>query len=200
MTVAMVEGDEDNVKLTTAEDFWRAERFAASEREVRTGLGFDVHRFGAGDRVMLCGLAIPHDAGLIGHSDADVALHALTDALLGAVGAGDIGSHFPPSDPQWRGASSEIFLSRARDMVVCLGGRILNVDVTVICERPRIGPHRQAMCERLAAILEMPVHRVSVKATTTEKLGFTGREEGIAAYAIASVEVPTPASRPPASP
>ncbi len=189
LAVTLVPGDEDNFKVTTRDDFHRAEQFLTANHEIRTGIGFDVHRFGAGDHVVLCGVAIPHEAGLEGHSDADVGLHALTDALLGAIGAGDIGSHFPPGDPQWRGAPSEIFLRRAGDLVIEAGGRISNVDVTVICERPRIGPHRQAMRERIASILDLPSTRVSVKGTTTERLGFTGRGEGIAAQAIATVRI-----------
>ncbi len=190
LAVALVAGDADNVKLTTADDFRRAERVAAADLEVRTGIGFDVHRFGDGDHVVLCGVDIPHDGGLEGHSDADVGLHALTDALLGAIGAGDIGSHFPPSDPRWRGAPSEIFLRRAGELVAAAGGRICNLDVTIVCERPRVAPHRQAMRERIAAILALSPERVSVKGTTTERLGFTGRGEGIAAQAIATVRVP----------
>lgn len=189
LAVTLVPGDEDNFKVTTRDDFQRAERFLVTNHETRTGIGFDVHRFGSGDHVVLCGVAIPHEAGLEGHSDADVGFHALTDALLGAIGAGDIGSHFPPSDPQWRGAPSEIFLSHAGELVANAGGRISNVDVTVICERPKIGPHRQAMRERIASILALPAMRVSVKGTTTERLGFTGRQEGIAAQAVATVRI-----------
>jgi len=189
LAVTLVSGDEDNFKVTTRDDFNRAELLLAANHEIRTGIGFDVHRFGAGDHVVLCGVAIPHEAGLEGHSDADVGLHALTDALLGAIGAGDIGSHFPPSDPQWRGAPSEVFVRHAGDLVAEAGGKISNVDVTVICERPKIGPHRHAMCERIADILALPPMRVSVKGTTTERLGFTGRGEGIAAQAIATVRI-----------
>jgi 2-C-methyl-D-erythritol 4-phosphate cytidylyltransferase/2-C-methyl-D-erythritol 2,4-cyclodiphosphate synthase len=189
LSVTLVPGDEDNFKVTTQDDFDRAERLLTVDHEVRTGIGFDVHRFGAGDHVILCGVSIPHEAGLEGHSDADVGLHALTDALLGAIGAGDIGSHFPPGDPQWRGAPSEVFLRRAGELVAKAGGRISNVDVTVICERPRIGSHRQVMRERIASILDLPPDRVSVKGTTTERLGFTGRGEGIAAQAIATVRI-----------
>jgi 2-C-methyl-D-erythritol 4-phosphate cytidylyltransferase / 2-C-methyl-D-erythritol 2,4-cyclodiphosphate synthase len=148
-----------------------------------------VHRFGPGHHVTLGGIAIAHDQGLVGHSDADVVLHALTDAVLGAVGAGDIGQHFPPSDPQWRGADSEIFLKRGVQLVAEAHGRITNVDVTVICERPRIGPHREAMIGRIARLLAIKPARVSVKATTTEGLGFTGRGEGIAAQAIATIQI-----------
>jgi 2-C-methyl-D-erythritol 4-phosphate cytidylyltransferase / 2-C-methyl-D-erythritol 2,4-cyclodiphosphate synthase len=189
LAVTLVPGDEDNFKVTTPDDFNRAELFLTAHHEIRTGIGFDVHRFGAGDHVVLCGVAIPYEAGLEGHSDADVGFHALTDALLGAIGAGDIGSHFPPSDPQWRGAPSEVFLRHASELVAEAGGKISNVDVTVICERPKIGPHRHAMRERIAGILALPPTRVSVKGTTTERLGFTGRGEGIAAQAIATVRV-----------
>ena len=176
-------GDEDNLKVTTEDDLRRGERLLAGASETRTGFGFDVHRFCEGNQVMLCGVAVPHDQGLLGHSDADVGLHALTDALLGAIGAGDIGSHFPPSDPRWRGAPSEVFLRHAAALVGQAGGAIVNVDVTLICERPKIGPHREAMRGRIAELLAVPAARVSVKATTTEELGFTGRREGIAAQA-----------------
>jgi 2-C-methyl-D-erythritol 4-phosphate cytidylyltransferase/2-C-methyl-D-erythritol 2,4-cyclodiphosphate synthase len=189
IAVTIVEGDEDNIKITTAQDFSRSERWLSAGGEVRTGFGFDVHRFGAGDRVMLGGVAIAHDKGLVGHSDADVVLHALTDALLGAVGAGDIGQHFPPSDPQWRKARSEIFLKRSVQLVTETGGRIANVDITVICERPKIAPYRAAMVEQIATVLAIEPARVSIKATTTEGLGFTGRREGIAAQAIATVQL-----------
>lgn len=188
--IVLVQGDEDNVKLTSEDDLRRAVARAGGGFEIRTGSGFDVHRFGAGDHVMLCGVSIPHRQGLEGHSDADVALHALTDALLGAVAAGDIGQHFPPSDAKWRGAASDRFLAHAASLVAAASGAIVNVDVTIICERPRVGPHRAAMAERVAAILGLPAGRVSVKATTTEGLGFTGRGEGIAAQAIASVRLP----------
>jgi 2-C-methyl-D-erythritol 4-phosphate cytidylyltransferase/2-C-methyl-D-erythritol 2,4-cyclodiphosphate synthase len=189
IAVTIVEGDEDNIKITTAQDFSRSERWLSAGGEVRTGFGFDVHRFGPGDRVMLGGVAIAHDKGLVGHSDADVVLHALTDALLGAVGAGDIGQHFPPSDPQWRKARSEIFLKRSVQLVTETGGRIANVDITVICERPKIAPYRAAMVEQIATVLAIEPARVSIKATTTEGLGFTGRREGIAAQAIATVQL-----------
>jgi 2-C-methyl-D-erythritol 4-phosphate cytidylyltransferase/2-C-methyl-D-erythritol 2,4-cyclodiphosphate synthase len=188
LAVTLVSGSEDNVKLTTSEDWRRAERRFGGD--VRTGMGFDVHRFGPGDHVMLCGVRIPFEAGLEGHSDADVGLHALTDAILGAIAAGDIGAHFPPGDPQWRGAPSDIFLRRAGELVAAAGGRIINVDVTLICERPRVGSHRRAMVERIAGILGLAPERVAVKATTTERLGFTGRGEGIAAQAIATVSLP----------
>jgi 2-C-methyl-D-erythritol 4-phosphate cytidylyltransferase / 2-C-methyl-D-erythritol 2,4-cyclodiphosphate synthase len=191
MAVALVEGSEDNFKVTTMDDLARAERvLAARSGDIRTGQGFDVHVFGPGDHIWLCGVAVPHSHGLIGHSDADVGLHALTDAVLGAIGDGDIGTHFPPSDPQWRGAASHRFLRHAADRVAALGGRIAHVDVTVICERPKVGPHREAMVARIAEILAIASGRVSVKATTTEKLGFTGRGEGIAAQAVATVRLP----------
>jgi 2-C-methyl-D-erythritol 4-phosphate cytidylyltransferase / 2-C-methyl-D-erythritol 2,4-cyclodiphosphate synthase len=189
--VALVEGSEDNFKVTTMDDLARAERLlAARNGDIRTGQGFDVHVFGPGDHVWLCGVAVPHDRGLVGHSDADVGLHALTDAVLGAIGAGDIGMHFPPSDPQWRGAPSHRFLRHAADLVAAGGGSIAHVDVTVICERPQVGPHRAAMAARIADILTLAPTRVSVKATTTEKLGFTGRGEGIAAQAVATIRLP----------
>jgi 2-C-methyl-D-erythritol 4-phosphate cytidylyltransferase/2-C-methyl-D-erythritol 2,4-cyclodiphosphate synthase len=167
-----------------------AERLAGAARITRTGFGYDAHRFGPGQAVWLCGVEIAHDHALVGHSDADAGLHALTDALLGAVGEGDIGDHFPPSDPQWRGVSSDRFLRHALGLVQARGGRVANVDVTLICERPKIKPHREAMRARLAEILDLPLDRVSVKATTTEGMGFTGREEGLAAQAVATVETP----------
>ena len=190
MAVVLVSGDEDNLKVTTEDDLWRAERLLAASRETRTASGFDVHRFCAGDRVMLCGVAVSHDRGLLGHSDADVGLHALTDALLGTIGAGDIGSHFPPSEPRWRGAPSDLFVRHAAQLLAAAGGRIVNVDVTLVCERPKVGAYREAMRTRIAELLDVSPARVSVKATTTEKLGFTGRREGIAAQAVASVELP----------
>jgi 2-C-methyl-D-erythritol 4-phosphate cytidylyltransferase / 2-C-methyl-D-erythritol 2,4-cyclodiphosphate synthase len=191
LAVALVDGSEENFKVTTTDDLLRAERHLAMQRgDIRTGQGFDVHAFGAGDHVWLCGLKIPHGQGLVGHSDADVGLHALTDALLGALGAGDIGMHFPPSDPAWRGAPSHRFLRHAADLVAAAGGSIAHCDVTLICERPKIGPHREAMVARIAEILGLDPRRVSVKATTTEQLGFTGRGEGIAAQAIATVRLP----------
>ena len=191
MTPLLVAGSENNLKLTTAEDLAAAERLiAARQGDVRVGQGFDAHAFGPGDRVFVCGVEIPHDASLIGHSDADVGLHALTDAVLGAIGAGDIGMHFPPSDPRWRGAASDRFLRHAADLVQARGGVLAAVDVTIICERPRIGPYRGAMVERVAAILGIAVDRVSIKATTTDRLGFTGRGEGIAAQAVATLRLP----------
>jgi 2-C-methyl-D-erythritol 4-phosphate cytidylyltransferase / 2-C-methyl-D-erythritol 2,4-cyclodiphosphate synthase len=187
----VVVGSEDNLKLTTPDDFATAVRLlAARQGEVRVGQGFDVHAFGPGDRLTLCGIELPHGAALVGHSDADVGLHALTDAILGAIGAGDIGLHFPPSDPQWRGAASETFLRHAAALVRARGGAVTHVDVTIICERPRIGPYRTAMVERLAAILGVGLGRVSVKATTTDRLGFVGRGEGIAAQAVATLRLP----------
>ena len=189
-SVALVPGDPMLMKLTYPEDFFLAEQLAATRRIVRTGLGLDAHRFGPGAVVWLCGIRIEHDLGLVGHSDADAGLHALTDAVLGAIGAGDIGEHFPPTDPRWKGASSDQFLSHAVGLVKSGGGRILNADVTLICERPQIGPHRNDMRARIAGLLEVPMHRVSVKATTTEGMGFTGREEGIMAQAVVSIETP----------
>lgn len=189
--VELVMGDDDNFKITTAEDLARAERQLQSTlSDVRTGSGFDVHRLVPGDGCWINGIRIPHDRTLLGHSDADVGLHALTDAILGAIGAGDIGQHFPPSDERWRGAASDRFLAHAAALVAAKGGVIAHCDVTVICERPKIGPHRNAMVERIAAILDIAADRVSVKATTTEQLGFTGRNEGIAAQAVATVRLP----------
>jgi 2-C-methyl-D-erythritol 4-phosphate cytidylyltransferase/2-C-methyl-D-erythritol 2,4-cyclodiphosphate synthase len=191
LAVALVEGSRENMKVTSQDDLRAAERWLrGAQEETRVGQGFDVHAFGPGDHVTLCGLRIDHDAGLVGHSDADVGLHALTDAILGALGAGDIGNHFPPSDPQWKGADSGRFLAHARDLVAARGGRLLHLDVTLICEAPKIGPHRAAMVARIAGLLDLPAERVSVKATTTEKLGFTGRGEGIAAQAVATIALP----------
>lgn len=188
--IAGVPGDPMLMKLTYPEDFAMAERLAGAARLTRVGQGFDVHRFGPGDSVWLCGVRIPHTHALVGHSDADAGLHALTDALLGAIAAGDIGEHFPPSDPRWKGAASDQFVDHAVRIIQARGGRLINADVTLICEGPRIGPHREAMRARLAELLALPPDRVSVKATTTEGLGFTGRGEGVAAQAIASVETP----------
>ena len=191
LDVALVPGSEANVKVTTEEDLERARRWLAGRRfDLRTGTGFDVHRFGEGDAVTLCGVDIPHDRALAGHSDADVGMHALTDALLGAIAEGDIGIHFPPSDPRWRGEPSRTFLRRAAEMVRSRGGSIVNLDLTLICERPRIAPHRDAMIGHIAETLGIEPARVSIKATTTEGLGFTGRGEGIAAQAIATVRLP----------
>jgi 2-C-methyl-D-erythritol 4-phosphate cytidylyltransferase/2-C-methyl-D-erythritol 2,4-cyclodiphosphate synthase len=181
MAIALVDGDEALNKLTFASDF------AAARPPVRIGTGYDLHRLVPGEELWLCGVKIDHDKGLAGHSDADVALHALVDAILGAIGAGDIGSHFPPSDPQWKGASSDRFLVHAVKLAAEAGYTIGNVDLTLICEAPRIGPHREAMRARLAELLGTGIDAVSVKATTTEKLGFTGRGEGIAAQAVATL-------------
>jgi len=192
LDVALVEGSEDNVKITTEADLNRANARFPVPGDYRTGTGFDVHRFAEGDHMMLCGVEIPCGQGLSGHSDADVGLHALTDALLGAIAEGDIGSHFPPSDAQWRGADSAIFLKAAGDLIAQRGGRIVNADVTLICEAPKIGPHRETMRVRIAEILGIETGRVSVKGTTTERLGFPGRREGIAAQAAATVFLPDP--------
>ena len=186
--VRIVEGSVRLMKLTYPEDFAMAE--ALIPRQTRVGQGFDAHRWGPGTSVWLCGVEIPHDQTLIGHSDADAGLHALTDAILGAMGDGDIGDHFPPTDPQWKGASSDRFLIHAVERLAARGGRLVNVDVTLICERPRVKPHRQAMRERLAELLSLPLDAVSVKATTTEAMGFTGRGEGLAAQALATIELP----------
>jgi len=193
LRVALVPGSERNLKLTEPEDFALAERLIEPRPEpdeVRTGTGFDVHRFRDGDHVWLCGVRIDHDKGLEGHSDADVGLHALTDAILGAIADGDIGQHFPPTDPQWAGAASHLFLRDAVRRVTERGGRIVNVDVTLLCEAPKISPHRNAMRTAMADILQIGTDRVNVKATTTEGLGFTGRREGIAAMASATVLLP----------
>jgi 2-C-methyl-D-erythritol 4-phosphate cytidylyltransferase/2-C-methyl-D-erythritol 2,4-cyclodiphosphate synthase len=188
LRVAITPGDERAFKVTEPDDFAKAE--AMTIYSSRAASGFDVHKFGPGDHVWLCGIKVPHDHGLIGHSDADAGLHALTDALLGTIAAGDIGDHFPPSDERWRGAASDQFLAHAGTLVRERGGIIDHVDVTLICERPKVGPHREAMRARIAEILGLGIDRVSVKATTTEKLGFTGRQEGIAAQAMASVRLP----------
>lgn len=192
LSVALTPGSARNMKITHAEDFARAARLLGGERdmETRIGTGFDVHPFTAGDHVTLGGVRIAHTQALEGHSDADAGLHALTDALYGALGEGDIGTHFPPSDPQWRGADSAVFLGHAAGLVAARGGRIVNLDLTFVCEAPRIGPHVAAMRERIGAICAIAPTRVAVKATTSEKLGFLGRGEGIAALATASVELP----------
>ena len=191
LAVTTFEGEAGNVKLTTNEDFARAEAAKlAGLSDVRTGFGFDVHQFGDGDHVMLGGVRIAHTRGLSGHSDADVVLHALVDAILGALADGDIGVHFPPTDPQWRGASSDRFLAFAVERLRARGGRIAHLDVTVVCETPRIGPHRDAIRARIAEIAGVPVERIGVKATTSEKMGFTGRGEGMAAFANATVRLP----------
>jgi 2-C-methyl-D-erythritol 4-phosphate cytidylyltransferase/2-C-methyl-D-erythritol 2,4-cyclodiphosphate synthase len=193
--VSVFEGESGNVKLTTKDDFIRAEALrAAALADVRIGNGFDVHAFAAGDHVMLGGLRIAHAQGVTGHSDADVVLHALVDAILGALADGDIGSHFPPSDPQWKGASSDHFLRFACERVRARDGMIAHLDVTVVCEAPRVSPHRDAMRARIAAIADIPADRVAVKATTSEKLGFTGRGEGLVAMATATVRLPWGAS------
>ena len=186
--IQLLAGEPRLMKLTYPEDFAMAE--ALLPRQIRVGQGFDAHRWGPGASVWLCGVEIAHDQTLIGHSDADAGLHALTDALLGAMGDGDIGDHFPPTDPQWKGASSDRFLVHAVERLHARGGRLVNVDVTLICERPKVKPHRQAMRERLAALLSLPLDAVSVKATTTEAMGFTGRGEGLAAQAIATIDLP----------
>ena len=200
LSVALTPGDEDNLKITTEQDFARAERILAAQGErsvavadkfeTRVGMGFDVHRFGPGDHLMLGGVAVPHAQGVISHSDGDVVLHAIVDALLGALAAGDIGTHFPPSDEAWRGADSVCFVAHALKLLAERGGRLSHLDVTVICQRPRIGPHREAMLARLAHVLGLDPARISLKATTTERLGFTGRGEGIAAQAVATVHLP----------
>ena len=194
LPVRLVPGSPDNLKLTFPRDLVMADeklnRGAAAFPDVRTGNGYDVHAFEAGDSVMLCGVRIAHDKKLSGHSDADVGLHALTDALLATCGAGDIGTHFPPSDSQWRGVASRVFVEHAARIVRAKGGRIANADVTLICEAPRIGPHRAAMTAELSSMLGITADRISVKATTNERLGFIGREEGIAAIATASVVYP----------
>jgi 2-C-methyl-D-erythritol 4-phosphate cytidylyltransferase/2-C-methyl-D-erythritol 2,4-cyclodiphosphate synthase len=190
MQVAAVEGDPALEKITTPADFRRAEEWLASRLVPRTGLGFDVHAFAGQGPVMLGGIAVHHPRGLAGHSDADVVLHAITDALLGAAGLGDIGEHFPPSDPQWKGAASDRFLRHAAELLRARGALIDHVDCTVIAEAPKVGPHRAAMRQRVADILGLPLDRVSIKATTTERLGFTGRGEGIAAQAVANIRTP----------
>lgn len=189
LSIVRVEGEETNMKITTQDDMAHAERLLASSADFRTGFGLDAHRFEAGDHVWLCGVKIPHDQKLRGHSDADAGLHALTDAVLGAIGAGDIGQHFPPSDERWRGAASDKFLAHAAALVREAGGAIVHCDVTLICEGPKVGPHREAMRARIAEILGIDLSRVSVKATTTEGMGFTGRREGIAAQAVATVKM-----------
>ena len=190
IAVTVVAGDPMLEKITYDADFARAERLLDLGLGSRTGLGFDVHPFEKGGSLRLGGIEIPHERGLQGHSDADVVLHAITDALLGAAGEGDIGDHFPPADPQWRGAPSSHFLAHARALISARGGRIDHVDVTIICEAPRVGPHRESMRANIAGLLGLPIGRISVKATTTERLGFTGRGEGIAAQAVATIRLP----------
>lgn len=187
MDVAITPGSEDNFKLTTPEDFMRAERMLKDDMDIRTGNGFDVHKFGKGNFVTLGGVEIPHSHGLVGHSDADVAMHTVTDAIFGALSEGDIGQWFPPSDPQWKGAASDIFLDKAVERVAARGFTLTHVDCTIICEFPKIGPHTAAIRARMAQILKIDMERVSIKATTSEKLGFTGRGEGIAAMATATL-------------
>ncbi|WP_413872409.1 bifunctional 2-C-methyl-D-erythritol 4-phosphate cytidylyltransferase/2-C-methyl-D-erythritol 2,4-cyclodiphosphate synthase [Albidovulum sp.] len=190
LDVAIVEGEEENIKITWPADFERAERMLGRDMDIRTGNGFDVHAFTAGDHVTLCGLRVAHDRALLGHSDADVGMHALTDAIYGALAEGDIGRHFPPSDPQWKGAASAIFLAHAAGLARQKGYAVSNADVTLICERPKIGPHAIDMARELSRILGIGPDRVSVKATTSERLGFTGREEGIAALASVTLVRP----------
>ena len=201
MRIVLTAGDEDNLKITTERDFARTARIlaagsdpgrdaAAAAHETRVGMGFDVHRFGPGDHLMLCGVAVPHEQGVIGHSDGDVALHALVDALLGALAAGDIGTHFPPSEEAWRDADSARFVAHALDLLENRGATLCHVDVTLICQRPKIGPYRAAMVAKLAAVLGLAPDRIGLKATTTECLGFTGRGEGIAAQAVATIRHP----------
>jgi 2-C-methyl-D-erythritol 4-phosphate cytidylyltransferase/2-C-methyl-D-erythritol 2,4-cyclodiphosphate synthase len=192
LKIAHVPGEEINTKMTKPEDFELAERWLAGKAEFRTGFGLDAHRFVAGDHVWLCGVKIAHDAKLEGHSDADAGLHALTDAILGAIGKGDIGQHFPPTDEKWRGAPSSLFLEHAAKLVSDAGGEIVHCDVTLICERPKIAPHRDAMQARIAELLGIARDRVSIKATTTEGMGFTGRREGLAAQAVATVRLASP--------
>ncbi|HET8613828.1 MAG TPA: bifunctional 2-C-methyl-D-erythritol 4-phosphate cytidylyltransferase/2-C-methyl-D-erythritol 2,4-cyclodiphosphate synthase, partial [Sphingomonas sp.] len=190
LSVAAVPGDAMLEKLTHEADLATADARLSAAMTSRVGMGFDVHAFAPGDHIMLCGLRIPHDRSLAGHSDADVGLHAVTDALLGAIADGDIGSHFPPSDPRWKGADSAAFLEHAAALVTARGGRIGHIDLTIICEAPKIGPHRERMRERIAGLLRLPLARISIKATTTERLGFTGREEGMAAQAVATIRMP----------
>lgn len=192
LEVAITEGHEDNIKLTLPGDFARAEAIWRKEQamDVRLGNGYDVHRFGPGDHVVLCGVKIPFGRGLRGHSDADVGMHAISDAIYGALAQGDIGRHFPPTDPQWKGAASRIFLRHAVELAAGRGYRIANVDCTLVCEQPRVGPHAEAMRAALAGIMALEEERISVKATTSERLGFTGREEGIAAIATATLVKP----------
>ncbi len=196
LAVSLVLGSEENVKVTTPEDIVRAERALAAARpevrlpDVRVASGFDVHTFGPGDHIMLCGVKVPHSHGLVGHSDADVGLHAITDGVLGTIAAGDIGQHFPPSDARWKGADSSQFLAHAASLVAEKGGVIAHVDLTIICERPKVGPHRAAMQARVAEILGLSLDRVAIKATTTEGMGFTGRSEGIAAQATVTARLP----------
>mgnify|MGYP000061571995 FL=1 len=187
LDVAIIPGEPDNIKITRPEDFTRVERILGADMDIRLGNGYDVHRFGPGDSVILCGVEIPHEKTLQGHSDADVGMHAVTDAIYGALAQGDIGQHFPPSDPQWKGAASEIFLRHAADLARGMGFTLSNVDCTLVCEYPKVGPHAAKMREVMAEILSIDADRVSIKATTSERLGFTGRGEGIAAIATAAL-------------
>lgn len=187
LVVAITKGDKDNFKITTPEDFTRAEKAIQGTMDIRTGNGFDVHKFGEGDHVTLCGINVPHSRGLVGHSDADVAMHTVTDALFGALSEGDIGQWFPPSDMQWEGAASDIFLLKAVERATDRGFTITHIDCTIICETPKIGPHALTMRQRMAEIIGIDLDRISIKATTSEKLGFTGRGEGIAAMATATL-------------
>ena len=187
ITVTITPGSADNIKITTPEDFARAARLLESNMDIRTGNGFDVHAFGPGDHVILCGVKILHDQGLVGHSDADVGMHTVTDAIYGGLARGDIGQHFPPSDPQWKGAASEIFLRHAVALAADMGFTITHVDCTLICEHPKVGPHAAEMRRVMAELMGLDVDRVSVKATTSEQLGFTGRGEGIACMATATL-------------
>ncbi|EYD73556.1 2-C-methyl-D-erythritol 4-phosphate cytidylyltransferase [Rubellimicrobium mesophilum DSM 19309] len=190
LTVAIVPGEEDNLKVTHPGDLERAARILGDRMDVRTGHGYDVHAFGPGDHVMLCGVRVPHSQGVVAHSDGDVGLHALTDAILGALADGDIGQHFPPSDPRWKGAASHQFLRHAKSLADEAGFRVTHVDVTLVCESPKVGPHAPAMRATIAEALGLSPDRVSVKATTSERLGFTGRREGIAALATATLVSP----------
>ena len=187
ITVTITPGSADNIKITTPEDFARAARLLESNMDIRTGNGFDVHAFGPGDHVILCGVKISHDQGLVGHSDADVGMHTVSDAIYGGLARGDIGQHFPPSDPQWKGAASEIFLRHAVALAADMGFTITHVDCTLICEHPKVGPHAAEMRRVMAELMGLDVDRVSVKATTSERLGFTGRGEGIACMATATL-------------
>lgn len=187
IAVTITPGSADNIKITTPEDFARAARLLESNMDIRTGNGFDVHAFGPGDHVILCGVKIPHNQGLVGHSDADVGMHTVTDAIYGGLARGDIGQHFPPSDPQWKGAASEIFLRHAVALAADMGFTITHVDCTLICEHPKVGPHAAEMRRVMAGLMGLDVDRVSVKATTSERLGFTGRGEGIACMATATL-------------
>jgi 2-C-methyl-D-erythritol 4-phosphate cytidylyltransferase/2-C-methyl-D-erythritol 2,4-cyclodiphosphate synthase len=190
LKVAIVPGEERNLKITTPEDFARAAQYLEPQMDIRTGNGFDVHKFGPGDHVWLCGVKVPHTHALVGHSDADVGMHAVTDAIYGALGRGDIGQHFPPSDSKWKGAASHIFLEHACALARDLGYRISHADCTLICEFPKVGPHAAAMKAEMARIMGLEPDQLSVKATTSERLGFTGRGEGIAAIATATLVRP----------